>query len=91
MQHRKVIYHPKRPSLGGHNKGVVLNGQICDGHQRQVVLKRLPSGTVIVRHIHAVFCSCIQEAFLCRVFSERPSKVLFGYTAGNGGPSFSVV
>ena len=91
MQHCEVVYHPKRPSLGGYNKGVVLNGQICDGHQRQVVLKRLPSGTVIVRHIHAVFCSGIQEAFLCRVFSEHSGEMLVRNTAANCGPSFSVV
>ena len=69
----------------------MAQGEIGDGHRRQVEIEGLPVSTVVEGHEHAQFGSCVEHARVRRIFAHHAYKSILRQALIDAFPALAVI
>ena len=87
----EVVEDPEAPALRGDDEVVVLEGEVGDGHQREVVLQLLPIRTVVGADVEPEFGAGIQQTGHGAVCPDDAGEVAVIDALGDGRPRGAIV
>lgn len=77
-----MVEDPEAPALRSHNQIGAFDGQICNGHNGQVELKRLPVRAVVERDVETAFCAGVEQAWPLRIGADDAREMILSNPVG---------